>query len=552
MRRIVLAAGALVLAAVVAVVVWYGVVVRTGSGAVGPNVLLDGRTVGLYSAAELAEAVSQRAAAILEAPVEVRFEGGLITRTAEELGVVVDEEATADLAMEAGRSGDVIADFLSWARGPWRPRTISTVWDLPAEAVAAALAAHPAAVVSVPVEPRVELDEAAGFVAVPGVAGSVLDVEQATELVTAAFQPGLAITVDAPVLPVAPEDSDDQAVELARRLEGLTDRGLTVRLLGRVGRLSAPTLRQAVDLAGPVSDPEVSFDRDALEAALFALFADVTRPGADPVFEVDGDGVPVVVEAGTAPQGCCGAETGSLLVEALEGDASGILDIPAADVDDTDLVRWASGEDIVEVVGEFTTNHACCENRVSNIHRIADIIRGQYLLPGESFSVNGFVGERTTEKGFVPAGVIERGRFTESVGGGISQFATTFFNAAFFAGLDLDEYQSHSIYIDRYPYGREATLSYPKPDLRVTNTTDYPILVWPTYTDTSITVTLYSTAHIVVEETGQETRPFNRCTDVETFRERTYPDGRVVEDSVVARYRPGEGLDCNGNPTPQP
>jgi vancomycin resistance protein YoaR len=203
-------------------------------------------------------------------------------------------------------------------------------------------------------------------------------------------------------------------------------------------------------------------------------------------------------------------------------------------------------------VGEFTTEHACCEARVANIHRIADLVRGQYLLPGESFSVNEFVGRRTVENGFVSAGVIERGRFTESVGGGISQFATTFFNAAFFAGLDLDEYQSHSIYISRYPYGREATLSFPKPDLRVTNSTDFPVLIWPTYDETSITMTLYSTRHIEVVETGQEQRPFNRCTDVETFRTRTFPDGRVVDDSVVARYRPGEGLDCNGNPTPQP
>ena len=61
--------------------------------------------------------------------------------------------------------------------------------------------------------------------------------------------------------------------------------------------------------------------------------------------------------------------------------------------------------------------------------------------------------------------VIRRFLPREAVGGGISQFATTLFNAAFFAGLDIPEYQSHSIYITRYPYGREATLSYPAPDL---------------------------------------------------------------------------------------
>ena len=80
---------------------------------------------------------------------------------------------------------------------------------------------------------------------------------------------------------------------------------------------------------------------------------------------------------------------------------------------------------------------------------------------------------------------IENGVLVDTVGGGISQFATTTFNAAFFGGLDLVEYQSHSIYISRYPYGREATLSFPKPDLVIGNNTPYGVLIWPTYTGTS-------------------------------------------------------------------
>src|SRR5690606_41819913 len=60
-----------------------------------------------------------------------------------------------------------------------------------------------------------------------------------------------------------------------------------------------------------------------------------------------------------------------------------------------------------------------------------------------------------------------------TVGGGVSQFATTLFNAAFFAGFDFLDYQSHSIYFSRYPYGREATISWPAPDLKIQNTTDY-------------------------------------------------------------------------------
>lgn len=140
---------------------------------------------------------------------------------------------------------------------------------------------------------------------------------------------------------------------------------------------------------------------------------------------------------------------------------------------------------------------------------------------------------------------------TDEVGGGVSQFITTMFNAAFFAGLELDQYQSHSVYFSRYPFGREATLSNPWPDLVLTNSTNYPVLVWPTYEATSITVTLYSTNHIDVEEIDQRVTYRNQCQHSEIDRQRTYPDGRVVVDTIEANYRPGDGIDCNGNVIPK-
>jgi vancomycin resistance protein YoaR len=459
-------------AAIVVTVGWYVVEWRTGLRDVAPNVTLDGGSVGLMKPHELDDAIGERADRILQAGVRVAFDGGSISTTAADIGVVVDEAATRRAVMEAGRSGSFLADFLSWARGPWRQRQVSTAVDLTFEAVESFLENHPAVLVAEPVEPTVELGDE-GFVAVPGTQGWRLDVGAASAAVLEGFFPGEQLTVSAPTVTLPTTESDFAAEELAARLGDLTDRGLTVRLLGQTGRLSARTLRQSIDLSGPLSEPRVTLDSVALQAALLTLFEDVSRPGSDPTFEVE-DGVPVLVRPGTTPQGCCGPEAGGLIVEALERGAEGPVEIPPADSEDEALTAWAAGEGVVEPVGEFTTEHACCEARVENIHRIADLVRGQYLLPGEGFSVNEFVGRRTIENGFVSAGVIERGRFTESVGGGISQFATTFFNAAFFAGLDLDEYQSHSIYISRYPYGREATLSFPKPDLRMTNSTDFP------------------------------------------------------------------------------
>jgi vancomycin resistance protein YoaR len=200
---------------------------------------------------------------------------------------------------------------------------------------------------------------------------------------------------------------------------------------------------------------------------------------------------------------------------------------------------------IVEPIGAFTTNHAAGEPRVQNIHRIADMIRGAVIAPGATFSVNDYVGRRTTANGFVPAPVIDHEyKFTDDVGGGISQFATTIFNAAFFAGLDIPSYYMHGIYISRYPYGRESTISFPSPDVRIRNQTPHGVLIWPTYTGTSITVTMYSTKYVSGEQTNQTTEKKGVCTAVTTERTRTYVDGRKTTDRFSGLYSPAEGVKC--------
>ena len=79
----------------------------------------------------------------------------------------------------------------------------------------------------------------------------------------------------------------------------------------------------------------------------------------------------------------------------------------------------------------------------------------------------------------------------DTVGGGISQFATTFFNAAFYGGYEIVERAAHSYYFERYPAGLEATLSYPKPDVIIRNDTRSGLLIRCLYTATTITIKFY-------------------------------------------------------------
>jgi len=197
-------------------------------------------------------------------------------------------------------------------------------------------------------------------------------------------------------------------------------------------------------------------------------------------------------------------------------------------------VEWANTLGVKEVVGEFTTQHPCCAARVTNIHKMSDLTKGIIIAPGETFSANDTVGRRTKEKGFVSAPVIEQGKFEEDFGGGVSQWATTTFNAAFFAGLDIPEHKAHSIYISRYPFGREATLAYPSVDLKIKNNTPYGVVIYPTYTNTSITVQLWSTRFAAGAQTAISKT--SGCGDVTLTRTRVFVDGRTDTDKFKANY----------------
>jgi len=132
---------------------------------------------------------------------------------------------------------------------------------------------------------------------------------------------------------------------------------------------------------------------------------------------------------------------------------------------------------IKEVVSRFTTEFPHSSYRNTNLGRAAEKINGTVLKPGEIFSLNDVVGERTAANGFTRGYVISDGVLVEEFGGGVSQVATTTYNAAFFAGLKDVEHEAHSLYFDRYPMGREATVVWGALDLKFQNDTPHGVLV---------------------------------------------------------------------------
>lgn len=128
--------------------------------------------------------------------------------------------------------------------------------------------------------------------------------------------------------------------------------------------------------------------------------------------------------------------------------------------------------------------------RVSNIKRVASALDGRVVRAGETFSFNDAIGPRTPEAGYDVAPVISNGVLVPGVGGGICQVATTLFNAVLLAGLPVIERWPHTFFLERYPVGRDAAVSYGSQDLRFKNDTSGPLVINCTADDTSVEVAI--------------------------------------------------------------
>jgi vancomycin resistance protein YoaR len=189
-------------------------------------------------------------------------------------------------------------------------------------------------------------------------------------------------------------------------------------------------------------------------------------------------------------------------------------------------------------LAEFTT-WTPGQNRVHNIQLMADLVDQTKVMPGQTFSVNETVGRRTLEKGFkydcaIVGGEVSCEEDPVNVGGGVSQFGTTIFNAIYFSCLEDVAHQPHSIYFRKYPEGREATLGFPHPDVSFKNNTQAPVIIRTSYTARSITVTFFGNTEGIKcgTERGERTGHKEATT--------LY---RADEDGVVA---PGTEVVANG------
>lgn len=149
---------------------------------------------------------------------------------------------------------------------------------------------------------------------------------------------------------------------------------------------------------------------------------------------------------------------------------------------------------IIRKLSYFTTTYTSTRstvNRNHNIHLISDILNNTIIKPDDEFSFLGTAGEMSEEDGFLAAGAMSNGEIVQSVAGGVCQVATTVFNAAYDAGLDITERHNHQMQISSYPTGLDAAVNVPDQDLTFVNDTTSDVMLRAEYDDTSVTISLY-------------------------------------------------------------
>lgn len=191
------------------------------------------------------------------------------------------------------------------------------------------------------------------------------------------------------------------------------------------------------------------------------------------------------------------AQSLSILTQALETDESENINIrlpgelARAKIASSDKERLG----LNELIGEGKTNFkGSPKNRVFNINRSLKQFDGVLIAPGEEFSFVDYLGEVDGEHGYLPELVIKHNRTEPEFGGGICQVSTTVFRAAIYSGLKITERKNHAYPVQYYkPYGMDATIYIPKPDLKFENNTPGYILMQPVVEGTDLTFQFYGT-----------------------------------------------------------
>jgi vancomycin resistance protein YoaR len=497
------------------------------SGHVVDGVTIGGVDVGGDDAAQARAAIQRELAPRLDSPITIRADGISAFVIPSKLGIRLDAAESVRLAMGLGRLRGALFPFGYHA-------AVTPVLRLPATFTTPAAFA---AATKPPVNARLLVAADGTGTIVPGRAGTGFAPHGALAAIGAAAMEGRT-TVRLRTQWQAPGVTTATARRAEARLQQLIGAPIVLSRAGnQTGALQPNRLRALVSAHPAGRTISVAFDPAKVARELRPLLRDVVRPARDATWKAAGTHAVLL-----------GSRRGIALdakATAQHMTAAGLIADPQRRiaklgfmiVRPTLTTKDARALKVTDRVGTFTSDMgASSANRIFNVHLMADMLDGRLIHPGQTFSFNQFVGPRTAARGFLEGQAIENGVLVPSIGGGVCQVATTIFNAAYWAGYPIVERHNHSFYISHYPLGMDATVADGGPDFAFRNDTRNPILIKTSYTDQTLTVSLYSapTHRTVTSTTGTPGNYANPTTEYR-YDTTTTPEGAIVQQTSGER-----------------
>ena len=527
--RKLIAAGAAAL--LVVLVLGVGIGFAGSTDRIAEGVTIAGVDVGGMTASEAIEALETRSAQAASQPVVFVHGGQRFSLVPSRVAHEADWQPVVD---EALHDGDGFVLFRGFKRLALR---------LGGDDVSAAAAADDAAVARQVRRLAAEIDRPAREAAVvlnglspavrPAAQGAVLDREAATIVVgeaLAGFDRGAPVA-----LPVQVDEPEVGASDLAPAVQKVrTLLSGPVELAYRKKHFTVGPELLATFLTLPSNGKrDVGLGGHAVTKYFGGLSKTFNRKPANAGYTINSEGNPKVVPAKEGRRLKVKESLDDLMTAALATAAarrSATLTIATAQPEVSTAEAKSMG--ITGLVGAYTTVYGGDPNRLHNVRLVSELIDDTFIPPGTVFSFNDATGERNADRGFLEAPVIINGELQTGLGGGVCQVSTTVFNAAFEAGLSIEERTNHALYISHYPTGRDATVNYPDTDLKFTNDTGHWLWLRTFVGTSELTVALYGTPvdrRVEFETTPLEVTgppPVERTLDPTLYK-----GTRIVEES---------------------
>jgi vancomycin resistance protein YoaR len=496
----------------------YAIDSAAASDKVARNVSVEGIDISRYSRADAVAAVNRHTAELTATIATVSVNGTEFTLDPRNVGLKFDAEAAVDAAMEQQKDG-----ITDWLRAFSEPIDIPITATIDPDLLEARLAEWETEAIPNPafdgsiaiVDGEVEVEYPRD--------GEAIDRDTSGALIADSLRVGATEVIVLPTATATPTLTDDDLDAAAATATSIMETPvlLTQDDYGFTLSVDSSDIARALSAKVVHGDPTTirfSFDRDVFVPLIEAERESLELAPQDAYWETivvdDFEDVDENYEITDSTQDRANlpADDTITLVPAKSGTTIDVDEVAAAieaaarnggrgelpivlDAPPAFTTEMAEAYGELYEVSEFTT-YKPGVNRADNIDLMADLVDNTIVWPGETFSVNEHVGRRTLDKGFKYDCAIVTGELSceeepVNVGGGVSQFGTTIFNAIYFGCYEDVTHQPHSIYFSKYPEGREATLGYPNPDVAFTNDSNAPVIIRTAYTRRSITVTFF-------------------------------------------------------------